>query len=519
MNNEVTNNKRIAKNTLLLYGRMMFTMWISLYTSRMVLDILGVIDFGIYNVVGGIIALMWALNGALSTSTTRHITFELGADNQDKLKQVFSTSLTIHGLISIFILLICETIGLWFMCTQITIPVERIEAAHWVYQFALLYMVLNVMSVPFNACIIAHEKMDAYAYISIIDIVLKLVIVYILKWVPYDKLKLYSLLYFFTQIVVQAIYMIYCKYKFPEVRLAFIWNKELLKHMASFAGWNLIGSGSALVMSQGHSIILNQFFGPVVNAAKGVTNQVLGMVGKFSGNFQMALNPQIFKSYASQNLEYMHKLIFASSKYSFYMLFLLSLPIAIESETLLSTWLKIVPQNTSQFLRIVLLTATVNTLASPLVIAAQATGIIKKFQTAESIVLLLILPFTYITLRFGADVIMAFYIYLLFHIIAIVVRLVLLHSSINISYKDYTQRVIKPILYVSTVSTTSGILFYHYLHTNTFVNSIMICALILGTTFSTIYLLGLNQAEKLFIKTKMTEITIKTKNICRRYLL
>lgn len=511
MNSETKNNKRIAKNTLLLYGRMLFTMWISLYTSRMILDILGVIDFGIYNVVGGIIALMWALNGALSTSTTRHITFELGTDNQEGLKQIFGTSLTIHGIISVFILLVCETIGLWFMCTQITIPAERMEAAHWVYQFALLYMILNVMSVPFNACIIAHEKMDAYAYISIIDIILKLIIVYILKWVPFDKLKLYSLLYFLTQIIVQAIYMIYCKNKFSEVKFAFIWNKKQLKHMASFTGWNLIGSGSALVMSQGHSIILNQFFGPIVNAAKGITSQVLGMVGKFSGNFQMALNPQIFKSYASQNLEYMHKLIFASSKYSFYMLFLLSLPIAIESETLLSIWLKTVPENTNEFLRVVLLTAIVNTLANPLVIAAQATGKIKKFQVAESIVLLLILPFTYISFRFGADPIIAFYIYLLFHIIAVVVRLVMLHALINISYKEYIQQVIEPILRVSLLSTALGILIYHYFHTNTFMNCIMICIFILGCTFSITFLFGLNQTEKLFVKTKSTEILQKVK--------
>lgn len=302
------NSKRIAKNTLLLYGRMLVTMWISLYTSRMVLDILGVTDYGIYNVVGGVIALMWSLNGALSASTTRHITFELGRNDNKRLQLVFGTSLTIHGIISLLVILVCETIGLWFLCTQMTIPVERMEAAHWVYQFSLLFMVLSIMSVPFNACIIAHERMNIYAYISIIDVLLKLVIVFFLEWLPFDKLKMYALLYFLTQVIIQIIYAYYCRKKFTEVKLDFIWNKEILKEMASFAGWNMIGSGSALIMSQGHSILLNQFFGPVVNAAKGIANQVLGMVSKFYGSFQMALNPQIFKSYASQNLSYMHKL-------------------------------------------------------------------------------------------------------------------------------------------------------------------------------------------------------------------
>ena len=512
MDNQAENGKRIVKNTLLLYGRMLLTMWISLYTARMVLKVLGIVDYGIYNVVGGIVALMWALNGALSSSTTRHITFELGAGNQNRLRQVFGTSLTIHGIISVLVLLISETIGLWFLCTQMTIPPERMDAAHWVYQFSLLFMILSIMSVPFNACIIAYEKMDIYAYISIIDVVLKFVIIYIVDWISFDKLKLYAFLFFLTQVIIQLIYMYYCRSKFPEVRMSFIWDGTILKEMVSFTGWNLIGSGSALIMSQGYSILLNQFFGPVVNAAKGISNQVLGMIGKFSGNFQMALNPQIFKSYASENLDYMYKLIFASSKYSYYMLFVLSLPIAIESKTLLRVWLDDVPDNTNEFLRLILLTAAVNVLANPLVISAQATGKIKKIQMAESVVLLLILPFTYFSFKIGALPVIGFYIYFLFHVIAVIVRLMILHSLIKISYKDYFVQVISPILSVTFLSIALGGIAFYYLDNETFFNSLVVCFLVCLFTIGIIFLFGLNRKEKDFVCDKLKTILKKVSN-------
>lgn len=509
MEEENINNKRIAKNTLLLYGRMLFTMWISLYTSRMTLDILGVVDFGIYNVVGGVIALMWALNGALSTSTTRHITFELGTGNISRLSLVFKTSLTIHTLIGALIIIICETIGLWFMCAQLVIPAERMEAAQWVYQFSLLSMVLNVLSVPFNACIIAHEKMQAYAYISIIDTILKLVIAFALKWTPFDKLILYSFLYFLTQLIIQALYMFYCKNRFHEVQFSFVWNKPLLKTMVSFTGWNLIGSGSALLMSQGHSIILNQFFGPVINAAKGIANQVQGIVVKFSGNFQMALNPQIFKSYAAENLEYMHKLIFASSKYSYFMIFVLALPISVESENLLGLWLKIVPENTNGFLRLILLTSAVNALANPLVIGAQATGKIKIFQSTEAFVLLLILPFTYFSALWGASPIIAFYIYLIFHIIAVIARLIILHVLIHISYRNYITKVAIPILVVSFFSIITSIFLHLSINNGTFISSLFVCILTFLSITCYIYIFGLNQGEKAFVRSKSKDILHK----------
>ena len=294
--------------------------------------------------------------------------------------------------------------------------------------------------------------------------------------------------------------------------MSFIWDGTILKEMVSFTGWNLIGSGSALIMSQGYSILLNQFFGPVVNAAKGISNQVLGMIGKFSGNFQMALNPQIFKSYASENLDYMYKLIFASSKYSYYMLFVLSLPIAIESKTLLRVWLDDVPDNTNEFLRLILLTAAVNVLANPLVISAQATGKIKKIQMAESVVLLLILPFTYFSFKIGALPVIGFYIYFLFHVIAVIVRLMILQSLIKISYKDYFVQVISPILSVTFLSIALGGIAFYYLDNETFFNSLVVCFLVCLFTIGIIFLFGLNRKEKDFVCDKLKTILRKVSN-------
>jgi len=475
----------------------------------MILDILGVVDFGIYNIVGGVIALMWALNGALSTSTTRHITFELGTGNTPRLNLIFKTSLTIHVFIGILIIIVCETIGFWFMRTQLVIPAERMEAAQWAYQLSLLSMVLNVLSIPFNACIIAHEKMRAYAYISIIDTILKLVIVFALEWTIFDKLVLYSLYYFLSQLVIQILYMIYCKNKFSEVQFSFAWDKPLLKVMASFTGWNMIGSGSALLMSQGHSIILNLFFGPAVNAAKGIANQVQGMVVKLSGNFQMALNPQIFKSFAAQNLEYMHELICASSKYSYLMIFVLSLPISIESEDILELWLKTVPEYSNGFLRLILLTAAVNALANPLVIGAQATGKIKTFQSVEAFVLLLILPFTYFFALWGTSPVTAFYIYLIFHIIAVFARLIVLHTLIRISYHTYMIKVVIPILLVSLSSTITGIFFHFLINNGTFASSLFVCILTFLFTVYYTFSIGLTKGEKDFVKSKFQGILHK----------
>lgn len=329
MTNTAENNKRIAKNTLLLYIRMMLTMAVSLYTSRVVLNTLGVEDFGIYNVVGGVVAMFGFLNGAMATTTQRYITFELGRNDFKQLKKIFNISVSIHAFISIIILILAETIGLWFLYNKMTIPVERIDAALWAYQGSIISTIILIMSVPYNALIIAHEKMSTFAYISVLEAVLKLLIVYMLLIGDFDKLKLYALLMCCIQLIIRFIYGNYCKRHFPETKFQLYKDLKLFNNMLAFAGWNLWGNCASITFTQGVNILLNIFFGPIVNAARGITTQVQGAVNQFSWNFQTALNPQITKSYASGDYIYMHKLIFRSSKFTFFftIIFISSCPI------------------------------------------------------------------------------------------------------------------------------------------------------------------------------------------------
>lgn len=354
MTDTVQNNKRIAKNTLLLYIRMLFMMAISLYTSRIILNTLGVEDYGIYNVVGGVVAMFGFINSSMSSATQRYITFALGKGNFTNLQKVFSTTLQIHVLIAVIILILGETIGLWFMNEKMQIPTNRMDAAFWVLQCSILSTIVMIISVPYNADIIAHEKMSAFAYISILEAVLKLAIVYILLIGSFDKLILYAFLLLAVQILIRFCYSLYCNKHFKETKYKHVWDKTLFKEMTEFAGWSIFGNLSGVLFGQGLNMLLNVFFGPVVNAARAIALQVQCAIQQFVNSFQMALNPQITKTYARGELEEMHKLMFRSARFSFYLLFFLSLPVLFETNFILTIWLKTVPENTVIFLRIMI---------------------------------------------------------------------------------------------------------------------------------------------------------------------
>lgn len=321
METESANNKRIAKNALLLYFRMFITMAVSLYTSRVILKALGVEDFGIYNVVGGVVTMLTFINTAMGSASQRYITFELGHKNYKQLYTVFCTSVEVHILIAIIIAILSETIGIWFLNTHMEIPSLRLEAANWVYQFSILSCIVSILYVPFNATIIAHEKMSAFAYISIIEVLLKLIIVYMLMLSEIDRLILYSILIFSIQLFIFIIYVTYCICHFPETRFKFIFDKQLFKNMISFASWSLIGNLAIVACTQGLNILLNIFWGPIVNAARAIAAQVQNAIYSFGSNFQTAINPQITKNFATGNIKQMHNLIFVSCKYSFFLLF------------------------------------------------------------------------------------------------------------------------------------------------------------------------------------------------------
>ena len=400
-NNTLANNKRIARNTLLLYFRMLFMMVVSLYTSRVILSILGIEDFGIYSVVGGVVGIFSFLNGSMSTATQRYLTFEIGTGNIEKLKKTFSLCITIHAIITLIIVVLAETVGLWFLTTQMTIPAERMDAAMWVYQLSVFTCVVLMMSVPYNADIIAHEKMGVFAYISIFEVTAKLLIVYLLNCIDYDKLKIYATLMFCIQAIIRVIYGTYCKRHFIETQYKFVWDSVLMKEMLGFAGWNMFGIIASISITQGVNIILNIFFGPIVNAARGIAVQVQNAITGFSSNFQLALSPQITKSYANHEIEQMHRLVFASSKYSFLLLYFLSLPLLIETDQVLQWWLKEVPTHTSNFIRIMLCISMINVMADAFMVSSQATGKVRMYQILVGGTLLFIVPTSYITLKLG----------------------------------------------------------------------------------------------------------------------
>lgn len=448
-----SNNKRIAKNTLLLYFRMLFMLAINLYTSRVILNTLGVVDYGINNVVGGVITMLGFLTGSLGAASSRYITYDLGKGDMAVMKKTFGNILSIHFILAGIVLVVGETLGLWFMSTQLQIPPERETAAMWVYQFSIFSSVLAVISVPYNATIIAHEKMSAFAYISIADAVLKLLIVYLLLIIPYDKLIAYAILYFCIQAFDRIVYGIYCSRHFEETRTRPAYDGKLFKEIFAFAGWTMNGNLAVIGYTQGLNILLNIFFGPAVNAARGIAVQVQGVCQQFCGNFQMALNPQLTKSYAQGDLENMHRLLVKSSKFSFYILFFIVLPLMFEAELVLKLWLGIVPEHTVNFLRLILIVGLLYTLSNPIIVSVHATGRLKKFQMIEGTMLLMIVPLAYVLLKFfSVPPEYVFIVHIVVEIMTQYARIRIVLPMIGMRLNMYFRQVIIPIMIVAALT-------------------------------------------------------------------
>lgn len=442
-------NKRIAKNTLVLYVRMLFTMGISLFTSRVILQTLGVEDYGISSVVGGVISMFTFINAAMVSSTQRYLNFELVRGDANQLRSVFSTSLQIHALIALAIIVLSETVGLWFLNEKLVIPDARMTAAMWVYQCSILSCAVSIMSTPYNAVIVAHEKMSAFAYISILDVSLKLLVVYLLVVLPFDKLIILAILNLLVQLFIRYIYTLYCHRHFPESYFQFRFNKTLFKEMFGFAGWSFWGNLAAILYTQGLNMMLNIFFGPIVNAARGIAVQVQSAVQQFVGGFQTALNPQITKNYASNNLPQMHSLMFRSARFSFLLLFFLSLPVLMETNFILTLWLKTVPDDAVIFTQIMICISLIYTTANPCIIANQATGKVKIYQMVVGGILLLILPISYVVLKLGAPAYSVFIVHFCIESLAQFSRMYMLRKLIHLPLWQYMKNIYIPI--VSTV--------------------------------------------------------------------
>lgn len=504
MTDNSQNNKRIAKNTLMLYIRMLLIMVVSLYTSRVILQALGVEDFGLYNVVGGVVVLFTFINNAMVTSTQRFLNFEIGRNNLDEAQKVFSASLNIHAIIAGVFLLLAETVGLWFLNRYIQIPEGREVAANWVYQFSIIVSILNIIRSPYNAAIIAHEHMSFYAYVSIIEIILKLAIVYMV-YLFSDRLVAYAFLMMMVTLIVLGAYYIFCKKKYAICKYKFEYNKKRYMALASFSGWSLFGSLANMGASQGINIILNMFFGVAVNAAMGIANQVNAAVYQFVSSFQTAFNPQIIKSYAAGDRTYFISLIMNTSRYSFLLLFLLALPIYICCPEILSIWLGTVPEYAVEFCRLMILFLLIDAVQGPLWVSAQATGKIRNYQILMSVLILLNLPITYVLLIFFKKPEIALIVRVAVNFITAVARVIYLNHLYDFPIGRYMKDVILKCLMVMVISYPIPYLIHRMMGTtltDTFAN--VFIALVCAIVFIT--LIGLRSKERILIISKMKQV-------------
>ena len=491
----------MAKNTIFLYFRMFVLMAISLYTSRVVLATLGEVDYGLYNVVGGVVSMFSIINFAMSCATSRYITFELGKKNIDRLNTVFSTSVIIHFLIAGFILLLSETVGLWFLNTQMTIPVNRINAANWVFQFSVLSCMIMILSVPYNSLIISYEKMGVYAYITILETVLKLIIVYLLAIGSYDKLILYGFFMFAVSLIIRIVYQVYCVKQFKEIKFRWVKDKVILKEMCTYAFWSLAGSTSNLLAIHGQNILLNMFFGPSVNAARGIAVQVQNAIQQFSSNFQQAMNPQINKSYAQGDLEYMHTLVKASSKYSFYLLFIISLPVYLEIDMVLSWWLIETPAYTITFIRLMLIISVLTALGGPISVAAGAQGKIRDFQLIVGGVMFLVVPLSYVVLKIAPVPEYIFVVQIVICVLGQIARLLIIRPMIDFSLRQYFEEVVMKCFLVTIIASIIPVSVYYYLP-HTILSFFVVCIVCFISSILVIYFWGLSKTEKIFVVNK-----------------
>lgn len=439
---ENTNNQRIAKNTFYLYIRMLITMAVSLYTSRVVLDVLGAEDYGIYGIVGSVVVLFSFLQNAMAGASQRFFSYELGRESSGNIGRVYSVTLITYIFIAIAVLILGETIGLWFLETQLVIPEERMFAANLVYQFSLISLVINIIQIPYNALIISYEKMSIYAYASIIDVILKLGIALLISIASTDKLILYGLLMVVVNLISFSIYFIYCRRSFSQCRFYWVRDKGLLNKLLSFTGWSLCGNMANVAAQQGGNIILNLFFGVLLNTAYGIANQVSGAVYGFVTNFQMAFRPQIVKLYASEEKEAMYQLIYRASRFSFYLLLIIAVPFVINADYVFGLWLKDVPEYSVLFCQLMMFYCLIDSIQAPLWMMIDASGNIKTYSLWLSGILLFNLPLSYFLLKMGCPPETLLIVRVLLNLVTAVIRTLYVKKAFLFPSGEYVKRTI-----------------------------------------------------------------------------
>lgn len=487
---------------------MLFMMLIGLYTSRINLQSLGVENYGIYNVVGGVIVMFSIINGSITASISRFLTFEIGTGNMEKLKKVFSTSVTIQIGISLIILLLAETIGLWFLNHKMVIPESRIYAANWVYQFSIITFILDLISMPYNACIVAHERMSAFAWITIYDAIAKLLVAWLTFIAPMDKLIFYAGLIVLVAFTQRIIYTSYCLRNFEECHYKFTIDKELLKNMSGFAGWNFIGATSAILRDSGGNIVINMFSGPTVNAARAIASSINNAVLGFANSFMTAINPQITKSYASGEHEKMMGVIYKGAKFSFFLLLLLGLPVMMESEYIIHLWLGQVPKHTVLFVQLTILYAMSESISNPLVTAMLATGKIKNYQIMVGGLQMLNLPISYICLRFGCFPESVVIVAIILSQCCFAARIYMLRPMIHLNAIDYLKKVYLKIVSTLIIAFILPIVVKYYMDDSLLSFFIIVSISFISACISVLYV-GCNNQERSFIYSTTSKLKDK----------
>lgn len=475
---------------------MVITMAAGLFTSRILLQALGIVDYGIYNVVGGFVAMFSMISGSLTSAISRFITFELGKGDIEKLKRVFSTSIIVQVGLSLLVLLVAETLGLWFLYEKMVIPDERLDAAFWVFQFSVLSFIINLLSTPYNSCIISHERMDAFAYISIYEVICKLIICYAVVHSPIDRLVFYAILLFCVGISVRFVYTWYCKKHFEECTCHFTFDKELLKTMFGFAGWNFIGSAGWVLRAEGGTVLFNLFGGPAANAANGIACALSGAVTGFVANFTTAFNPQITKDYAAKRYMELNRLLIYGSKISFFMMFFMGLPVMLNTHFILHLWLGEVPEHSTELVRLIILFSMSETISTSLITAKLATGNIRNYQLTVGGVQLLSLPLAYIVLKLGAPIESIYISYFIVSVGCLITRMLSLRGDIPLlSVRKYIIDVVLNVWLVAGISSVIPYLIYRQFEEGwsclivTGIASILSCAAIM-------FYVGLKKAER-----------------------
>lgn len=501
------NSRRIAQNTIMLYIRMLLIMVVTLYTSRVILHTLGIEDYGIYNVVGGVIAMLGFLKGSLGGTGSRFIIFALGEGNKHQLRLVFTAVFFSHIILAGIIIVLGETIGLWFIHNKLVIPVERFEAALWVYHCAIMTTVITIIGMPYTSLIIAYERMNIFTYLSLIEVFLKLAIVWGIVYISYDKLIVYSILYLLVQLIIQLGYGCYCTIKLRESRLCLILDRHLLKEIIIYTSWTINGDVAIMGYTQGINLLLNLFFGPIANAARGIAVQIQAAVISFVQNFQVAIKPQIIKSYAISDFRYMHALVIAASKYGFFLMLIITIPLFLCIHSVLRFWLGIVPDYTVSFVRIMLLAGLLTPLSRTLIDAIHATGDIKKFQIYEGFLLLMVVPIAYILLKiYHISPNGVILVYFLVELATQCIRIWIILPKISLSYSIYLVKVILPILLLLPFMTVP-LLFISIPHELSLLNMIVYVIISFLYVVLCSCVVGLNSLERraiyAFIKQKI----------------